>query len=650
MIQIIVNAFVEKDKTGAVVEVLYASNNHEKVKAKYEELVAQYPENYLAIYDLPTETDLNTLDHYPSVWIGKEEFEQMVKLKKLQKEFLKLGYTLSGENPKEGGEGTVYKAEKEQNLYAIKVIKDLRKDRVERYKQEIDSVKKLDHPNVIKPIYGELLIDGKEVQYSIMPFYENDFKKIIPQLSDYEQIIDIIIELGEALKYIHSKGIIHRDLKPENVLIADDGHLVLTDFGIAHFKDSNLTKKNDLLNNRVYLAPEQYIKGNAQNVTQAADIYSFGLIINECFTKRIAHGDNPRLISDEYPFLFELDNIVKKMLRQDADKRISINCALSLLKEARETLSEGLDCLSLDLEDGFPEDLPAEKLENILCQATKDVYFATKFKLDDIAKQYELNYHKNIGFSVSSYLKKLAAGYKILDICREKFIYEAKYESGPSLSFLDEREHQGLYDRLERVLNTYMVSGNELYGQIKKYFSACLDYHAEEILTQIENEKWMFENLFYHIEDAPILWLRTFLLELGIEQGELEDNIVINWDRTVASNETELSLYRRDTAFDKKQTENIKLICQELTNRWDVSYDYLDDEIVRFIFADEHQFKNFKDFASNKLKTNRNLLLDFNYYIIRKSKAIDDEIVLDLNISWAIDSILAKVLDFKEIN
>ena len=75
MIQIIVNAFIEKDKTGAVVEVLYASSDHEKVKAKYEELVALYPENYLAIYDLPLDTDLNELIHYPSVFIGKEEFE-----------------------------------------------------------------------------------------------------------------------------------------------------------------------------------------------------------------------------------------------------------------------------------------------------------------------------------------------------------------------------------------------------------------------------------------------------------------------------------------------------------------------------------------------------------------------------------------------
>lgn len=75
MIQIIVNAFVEKDKTGAAVEVVYASSNHAKVRAKYEELVAQYPENYLAIYDLPLDIDLNTLSHYPSVFIGKEEFK-----------------------------------------------------------------------------------------------------------------------------------------------------------------------------------------------------------------------------------------------------------------------------------------------------------------------------------------------------------------------------------------------------------------------------------------------------------------------------------------------------------------------------------------------------------------------------------------------
>lgn len=80
MIQIIVNAFVEKDKTGAVVEVLFASADQDKVQAKYEELATRYPENYLAIYDLPLDIDLNTLSHYPSVFIGKEEFEESSNL------------------------------------------------------------------------------------------------------------------------------------------------------------------------------------------------------------------------------------------------------------------------------------------------------------------------------------------------------------------------------------------------------------------------------------------------------------------------------------------------------------------------------------------------------------------------------------------
>ena len=66
MIQIIVNAFVEEGKTGAVVEVLFASANHEKVKAKYQELKIQYPNNYLAIYDLPLDTNLSNLPHYPA--------------------------------------------------------------------------------------------------------------------------------------------------------------------------------------------------------------------------------------------------------------------------------------------------------------------------------------------------------------------------------------------------------------------------------------------------------------------------------------------------------------------------------------------------------------------------------------------------------
>lgn len=73
MIKIIVHAFIENGQVG-VVEVLYASADELSLSKKMAELATQFPNDYLAIYDLPLDTDLNKLDHYPSVEIGKEEF------------------------------------------------------------------------------------------------------------------------------------------------------------------------------------------------------------------------------------------------------------------------------------------------------------------------------------------------------------------------------------------------------------------------------------------------------------------------------------------------------------------------------------------------------------------------------------------------
>ncbi|ASB95693.1 hypothetical protein [Streptococcus equi] len=74
MIKIIVHAFIENGETG-VVEVVFASENQESISEKMTELQKQYPNDYLAIYDLPLDTDLSQLAHYPSIAIGKGEFE-----------------------------------------------------------------------------------------------------------------------------------------------------------------------------------------------------------------------------------------------------------------------------------------------------------------------------------------------------------------------------------------------------------------------------------------------------------------------------------------------------------------------------------------------------------------------------------------------
>lgn len=73
MIQIIVHAFMEK--TEAVVEVAFASTDKALVEATFAGLQTQFPDDYLAIYDLPLDTDLTTLPHYPSVAISLDDFK-----------------------------------------------------------------------------------------------------------------------------------------------------------------------------------------------------------------------------------------------------------------------------------------------------------------------------------------------------------------------------------------------------------------------------------------------------------------------------------------------------------------------------------------------------------------------------------------------
>lgn len=74
MLKIIVHAFAEP--TEAVVEVLYASENEESISHKMAELTVKYPNDYLAIYDLPLDMDLSALPHYPSVAISPDDFKE----------------------------------------------------------------------------------------------------------------------------------------------------------------------------------------------------------------------------------------------------------------------------------------------------------------------------------------------------------------------------------------------------------------------------------------------------------------------------------------------------------------------------------------------------------------------------------------------
>ena len=92
-------------------------------------------------------------------------------------------------------------------------------------------------------------------------------------------VVAVGVELLDALAYAHSQGIVHRDVKPQNVMLGDDGHVKVMDFGIAHLMDSDtLTGDGDVIGTVAYMSPEQ---AAGRRVQPPSDVYSAGMVLYE---------------------------------------------------------------------------------------------------------------------------------------------------------------------------------------------------------------------------------------------------------------------------------------------------------------------------------------------------------------------------------
>ncbi|MBT5019119.1 serine/threonine protein kinase [bacterium] len=188
----------------------------------------------------------------------------------------------------EGGMGVVYRVEheKEGTSFAIKIVNGKLTTNVavnDRFEREIEILKKCQHPNIVRTIGTGAIHDQK---FFIMEYVEKGslatFLQKQKRLS-WEQVVGCGIQIGRAMEYAHSKGIIHRDIKPANLLIDKEGHLKLTDFGIARdLHNSALTATGKTVGTLAYMAPEQ-ITGKI-GVSPRTDIYSLGCVLFEALT------------------------------------------------------------------------------------------------------------------------------------------------------------------------------------------------------------------------------------------------------------------------------------------------------------------------------------------------------------------------------
>ncbi|MEY4371306.1 MAG: hypothetical protein RL219_75 [Actinomycetota bacterium] len=190
-----------------------------------------------------------------------------------------------------GGMAEVWLAWDEQlgRKVAVKVLKEqLASDPVatERFRREALAVASVEHPNVVA-VYDRVDFNGQ--QAVVMQFVQGESLREVLDAQrqlDVDVVLRIATAVASALDAAHSAGLVHRDVKPGNILIADDGQILVTDFGIAKATEGgdDLTSENVMMGTAKYLSPEQ-VRGD--RLDGRADLYSLGLVLYECLAGRV---------------------------------------------------------------------------------------------------------------------------------------------------------------------------------------------------------------------------------------------------------------------------------------------------------------------------------------------------------------------------
>ncbi|MDX1571352.1 MAG: protein kinase [Xanthomonadales bacterium] len=204
-----------------------------------------------------------------------------------------------------GGMSTVYLAEQQQPRrdVVIKLVAphdirsndpDIQQGFLARLRKEGDIAARFNHQNLVT-VHECGIVDDH--YYLVMEYLGGgDLRTKMKTGIDPDEVVEYIRGIAAALGKMHELGMLHRDLKPENVLLHEDGHPVLVDFGIAKASDevSTLTSLGVISGTPYYMSPEQF---QNHRLDARSDLYALGILFYELLTgQRPFGGDNPMAI------------------------------------------------------------------------------------------------------------------------------------------------------------------------------------------------------------------------------------------------------------------------------------------------------------------------------------------------------------------